>query len=146
MICDLAKSKVDQAEAEWQLAVEQSAVARKAHFNRGQVHEKIQKAVQELAQIEEPIEEPPKLAPCYHGSKAFPELDEQRVPIAVGGDGGDGGDGSAGVPTADAEMEAEMEEEGVVSIGSAGVPAADPAPDRGHARGRTRMGRGWWLW
>ena len=46
LICDLAKSKVEQAEREWQLTVERSAVARKAHFNRGQVHEKIQKAVQ----------------------------------------------------------------------------------------------------
>ena len=46
LICDLAKSKVEQAEREWQLTVERSAVARKAHFNRGQRHEKIQKAVQ----------------------------------------------------------------------------------------------------
>ena len=111
MICNLAKSKVEQAEMEWQLTVERSTVARKAHFNRGQAHEKIQKAVQELAQIEAPIEEPPRPAPGYHDSNALPELDEQRVPIAaVGGDGGDGGDGS----------------EGAGSAGSAGVPAADP--------------------
>ena len=129
LICVLVNSKVEQAERGWQLTVERSAVARKAHFNRGQGHEQIQKAVQELAQIEEPIEEPPKPAPGYHDSKAFPELDEQRVPIAVGGDGGDGGDGSAGVPTADAGMEAEMEVEGAGSAGSAGVPAADPAPE-----------------
>ena len=97
MVSELAQRKVEQTEREWKLMVSEvavgklasSLVVRKAHFSKGQAHEMIKKAVEELAQIGEPIEEPPKPAPGYHDSNAFPELDEQKVPIEAD-------DGSAG--------------------------------------------------
>ena len=94
LVRDFAHEKVQSVEADWQQTMNRARVsaagsAEQERVEEGlhgamrpedQPHVAIDTAVNKLAQVGEPIDEPPKPAPGHHNSDEFPEFDDQCIP------------------------------------------------------------------
>ena len=143
----LAKAKVQDAEKQWQdtlklrlLGSSRSTLLQQKQQQQQQqqtepVHEKIQTAFDQLAQIGKPIKEPPKPAPGYHDAHECPELVDQWVPSEEVQGPATPPPGSDGVPELEEKFIPMMNSfssdlsAGSGSAGSAGVSTAGPGDE-----------------